>query len=95
MVPNLTESASVDKDGRLLITIGNLSAAEDYPVNTHITGFDAKKVSAQILAGQMTDKNTFDEPDTVKTQPCALELKDGNLSFTLPAHSIITITLEQ
>ncbi len=95
MVPNLTESASVDKDGRLLITIGNLSAAEDYPVNTHITGFDAKKVSAQILAGQMTDKNTFDEPDTVKTQSCALELNEGNLSFTLPAHSVITITLEQ
>ena len=95
MVPNLTESASIDQDGKLQITIGNLSAAEDYPVNTHITGFSAKKVSAQILTGQMADKNTFDEPDTVKTQPLTLELVDGDLSFTMPAHSVITITLEQ
>ena len=95
MVPNLTESASVDKNGRLQITIGNLSATEDYPVNTHITGFSAKKVSAQILTGQMADKNTCDEPDTVKTQPLALDLQNGDLSFTMPAHSVITITLEQ
>lgn len=95
MVPNLTESASVDQNGRLQITIGNLSATEDYPVNTHITGFNAKKVSAQILTGQMSDKNTFDEPDTVKTQPLALDLQNGDLSFTMPAHSVITITLEQ
>ena len=95
MVPNLTESASVDQDGRLLITIGNLSADEAYPVNTHITGFSAKKASAQILTGQMADRNTFDEPDTVKTQPFAVELADGDLSFTIPAHSVVTITLEQ
>ena len=34
-------------------------------------------------------------PDTVKTQPLALDLQNGDLSFTMPAHSVITITLEQ
>ena len=95
MVPSLSESASIDKDGRLQITIGNLSADKDYPVDTHIAGFAAKKASAQILAGQMRDMNTFDEPDTVMTREHEVKLQDGVLSFTVPAHSVIKITVEQ
>jgi len=95
MVPSLSESASIDQDGKLQITIGNLSAHKDYPVDTHIAGFAAKKASAQILTGQMRDMNTFDEPDTVMTREYEVKLQDGVLSFTVPAHSVIKITVEQ
>ena len=95
MVPHLSESASIDKEGRLQITIGNLSVTEDVPVETEITGFDAKKVSARILTGGMRDMNTFDAPEAVKAE--AFEgavLKDGKLCFTIPACSVMNFVLE-
>ena len=95
MVPNLSESASLDPDGRLQITIGNLSAAESYPVNTHIAGFKAKKASAMILTGGMRDMNTFDEPETVKAEAFDVTLTGGDLSFTVPPCSVLKITMEQ
>ena len=95
LVPNLSESASIDADGKLQITIGSLSVSEAYPVNTQIAGFQAKKASAQILTGGMRDKNTFDDPDAVKSTAFDVKLQDGNLSFTIPPCSVVKITLEQ
>ncbi len=95
MVPNLTESASVDAEGRLQITIGNLSADESYPVETQIDGFEAKTVFAKILTGGMRDKNTFEEPDAVKEEVFeGASYQDGKLSFEIPACSVISFTLE-
>ena len=96
MVPNLSESASVDSEGRLVITIGNLSVSEDYPVETVINGFAGKKAAAEILKNEMHAMNTFENPDNVKTESHAVELKaDGTLCFTVPACSVVKITVEE
>ena len=95
MVPNLTESASIDADGKLQITIGNLSADREYPVETHITGFKAGRASASILTGAMQDMNTFDAPDTVCSQEFEVKLQDGELSFVIPPCSVVKITAEE
>lgn len=94
MVPNLSESASVDQEGKLKITIGNLSAEQAYPVAATIAGFRAQKASARILTGEIHAKNTFDEPDAVKSEKCDVTLTDGNVSFTIPPCSVMSITLE-
>ncbi len=96
MVPNLSESASIDAEGRLQITIGNLSADKSCPVETLIDEFDAKSVSAKILTGDMHDMNTFEAPDTVKEEVFNdVVLKAGKLSFTIPPCSVMNITLEK
>lgn len=96
MVPNLSESASVDSEGRLVITIGNLSVSEDYPVETVINGFAGKKAAAEILKNEMHAMNTFENPDNVKTESHAVDLKaDGTLCFTVPACSVVKITVEE
>ncbi len=95
MVPSLSESASIDQEGRLQITVGNLSADCSYPVCTKITGFDAKEVTAWILTGDMHDKNTFDEPDAVKTEVFETVLENGEISFTIPPCSVVKITALQ
>ena len=94
MVPNLSESASIDKEGRLQITIGNLSVTDAYPVETELTGFCAKKVTAQILTGEMRALNTFEEPDAVQAKPFDVALTDGGLNFTVPPCSVVQITVE-
>ena len=95
MVPNLSESASIDADGKLQITIGNLSVTEDYPIETILTGFAAKKACAQILHNEMHAKNTFDDPDVVSSKAFDVALDGGKLCFTIPACSVVQITLEQ
>ena len=97
MVPNLTESASVDADGKLTITIGNLSVSDSYPVETFITGFAGKKACAQILTNEMHAMNTFDNPENVKTADFAVDLnpEDGTLRFEIPACSVVRITVEE
>ena len=96
MVPDLSESASVGADGKLRITIGNLSVSEARSIETEIMGYEAAKVSACILTGGMRDMNTFDEPEKVKAEVFeGAELKDGKLCFTIPACSVINLTIEK
>ena len=95
MVPNLTESASIDPEGRLVITIGNLSATEEYPVDTVITGFEGQKVSAEILQGAMQAKNTFEEPDAVAAKEFAVVQTGDGVAFTIPACSVVKIIVEK
>ena len=96
MVPNLNESASVDADGKLQITITNLSATESYPVETRLVGFAGEKVSAEILCEEMHAKNTFEDPNAVTVKAFdGVEKVHGGLKFTIPACSVLHITVEK
>ncbi len=89
-VPNLTESVSLGKDGRIHITINNLSVEKDYEVEGILTETPVKEVKGTILTGEMHAHNTFDRPDTVHRQAfdsCAV--KDNRLTFTIPACSVL------
>jgi alpha-N-arabinofuranosidase len=94
-VPNLSESASVDQDGRLQITITNLSCDTAYPIHTHLAGFKAGHVDAEILTGDIHAKNTFEQPDAVK-KACFSDvaLTEDGLLFTIPACSVLHLTVE-
>jgi len=95
-VPNLHESASVSNDGKLHITVCNLSLSESCRVDTHIVGFKAKNGVGRILTGAMDDHNTFEEPDKIK--PVVFDkfsFTDNGMTFEIPAKSIICLTLEQ
>lgn len=94
-VQNLSESASIDKEGRLHITVANTSLTDSYPVEARITGCTGQKVSAQILCEEMHAKNTFEEPDAVHTKDFdGVERTHTGLKFTVPACSVLHITVE-
>ena len=95
-VPNLHESVSLSGDGKLHITLCNLSLSDSCRIDTHITGFRAKNGAGRILTGAMADHNTFEEPDKMK--PVSFDkfsLTDNGLTFEIPARSVISLTLEQ
>ena len=94
-VPNLTESASVDKDGNLNITITNLSVDEDYEIETSLVDTKASAVTASIVTNKMNAHNTFDAPSTVKDEEFKDIKVDGSkLMFTIPACSVMKITVK-
>lgn len=91
-VPNLTESASVDQDGRIHITLTNLSATEDYDIEAQIEGDEVRSVSATILSGEMHDMNTFEEPECVQQQKFEeIQLSGSTLLFRIPRCSVLHI----
>jgi alpha-N-arabinofuranosidase len=95
-VPNLHESVSLSNDGKLHITVCNLSLSESCRVDAHITGFKAKNGVGRILTGAMADHNTFEEPGKIKPVNFdKFSFTDGGLTFEIPARSVISLTLGQ
>lgn len=94
-VPNLNESVSVDAEGRINITINNLSIDEAYDIEGIIVDRPIKSVTATILTNKMDAYNTFDNPEVVKPE----EFKDfvltaQGLNFNIPACSVISFIIE-
>ena len=95
MVPNLHESVSKDKDGKIHITLGNLSCSEAYDVSSTLMGNSIKSVKASVVGGKMDDHNTFDAPDVVSEKAFdAISFEGDKLSFKIPASSVMHIEVE-
>ncbi len=91
-VPNLTESVSKDKDGKIHITLTNLSVSDPYEIETNLLGNEVKSVKASVVTGNITDHNTFDEPDVVKDVDFDAFKTDGDkFTFSIPAASVMHI----
>lgn len=94
MIPNLSVSASEDAQGVMHITLVNLSAEKAYPIDCMLTGKTGTAVSARILTGAMDAYNDFDHAENIHVQDFgALTMQNGALSFTIPACSVMEITV--
>ena len=95
MVPNLTESVSKDKDGKIHITLTNLSVDEAYDVESVLTGLGVKSVKGEIVSGVKDAKNTFDEPENVKIEAFNdIKIDGEKVIFKIPASSVLHIEVE-
>lgn len=93
-IPAVTHSASMDENGNVLITAANCSLENEYELDISLGEFKASAVSADILTGDVHAHNTFDAPEAVK--PAAfdnVQLDGNNVRLTLPACSVVAITL--
>ena len=95
MVPNLTESVSVDANGVLHITMTNVDLEKAYPVEAVLLGKEAGEIKAEIVTGHMQDKNTFEAPETVGVQGFdGVQAAKEGISFTIPACSVLHIAVK-
>jgi len=94
-VPNLHESVSVDGEGKINITINNLSIDEAYDVESIIVDRPVKTVKATVLTNEMNAFNTFDNPDVVKPEKFKdFTITENGLNFRIPACSVISFVVE-
>lgn len=94
-IPDLSESASVGKDGKLYITLTNASLEEAGEVEAVLAETPVKSVQAQILTGAMKVHNTFDAPDEVHTASFTqFVIKENKIEFTIPACSVLQLEVE-
>ena len=90
MVPNLTESVSLGTDGKIHITVTNLSIDKPYDVEGEIADAKIESITGEIVGGEIHAHNTFDKPDTVHTEKFdTVSFKDDRFKFTIPASSVL------
>lgn len=95
LVPNLHESASIDKDGRIIFTINNLSITDDYKVETELLGKKPTNITANILTNEMTACNTFENPNVVNVEEFNnFIVTEKGLNFTIPKCSVMRVIIE-
>jgi alpha-N-arabinofuranosidase len=95
MVPNLHESVSMAKDGKVHITLNNLSTTENYEIESALYETNVKSVKGTILTGDMKAYNTFDNPENVMVKEFQVSAVTGSkVSFTIPACSVLHLELE-
>lgn len=95
MVPNLTESVSMSVDGKLHVTLTNLSLDEASDIEAVFAETEVKAVSATILTGGMKEHNTFEAPEAVHTESFdGVSVAGNKVNFTIPACSVLHLEVE-
>ena len=95
-LPQLIESASVDDNGVIYSTIVNTSEAKSAKIKCQIADTKLKNITAEIITGDIHDKNDFDSPNVVQTEEFTdfRKLKDG-FTANLPKCSVVKFTIEK
>ena len=96
LLPAITSSASV-KDGVYTVTLSNADLHESKTVTVSLSGLKGKlkEAKAQVLAAkEMNTINSFEKPDEITEKPLACQLKNNDVELTMPARSVVTITLK-
>ncbi len=95
MVPNLYESVSMAADGKVHITLNNLSVTDSYEIDGIIAESVVKSVKGTILTGDRKAYNTFENPNYVQpTMFHGCSVTEKGISLTIPACSILQLELE-
>lgn len=94
-LPGLQESASMDAEGKVHVTLVNPSLDDGRDVLIDLQGMEIKAVSGRILTGAMDAYNSFEAPHAVADQPYdgCKRTSDG-LTALVPPCSIVQLTLQ-
>ena len=94
--PMISSTASKDKNGVVHISISNVSLDKSEDIQVNLGGLKVSKVSGEILTSKnIADYNDFDKKEVVNIKPFkGAKIVKGNLNISLPAKSIVTLTLE-
>ncbi len=96
-IPAVSASASVDKDGKVHISLANLNPNKPVTVTCPVIGDSFTKATGELLtSAQMNSFNSFESPDVVK--PVAFNgflLKNGILTITMPSKSVVVLEISK
>jgi len=94
-VPAASASASIDKEGKVHVTLCNLDPGKETEVAFALRGLTPKWVTGRILtADKMQAHNTFENPDMVKPAEFkGASVEPGGLKVKLPAKSVVVLEI--
>jgi alpha-N-arabinofuranosidase len=94
-IPAISASASIDKEGKIHISLANLNPNKEITITCPLIGDKYNKVSGEVLtANEMTAYNSFEKPETVKPALFSgFKMNDGVLTITMPSKSVVVLEL--
>ena len=89
-------SCSVDKNGKVSITLVNLDPNNDIKINCRTDGKEAKKVTGKyITSSKITDYNSFDAASVVTIKEFSgAKISKGMIETVLPSKSVVLLQIE-
>jgi alpha-L-arabinofuranosidase len=95
-VPEVSASAARTGDGKVVVSLVNLSPHDAVPLTLGLHGAAPRRVSAEILTAATTDAhNTFDTPDAVRPAPfTGVKLGNGSVAVRLPPKCVVVLSLD-
>ena len=92
-IPQLSVSSSQDKDGKVHVSICNLSPVQDIDIDIDVRGITAHCVSGKILTSKtMNAKNTFEDSNNVKIDVFGdAQLENNHVKCTIPSKSVVVL----
>jgi len=96
-IPAVSASASIDKDGKIHVSLANLNPNKEITITCPIIGDSFKTVSGQVLTSkEMAALNTFDKPESLKPEAfTGFTLKDGTLIVRMPSKSVVVLEIKK
>jgi alpha-N-arabinofuranosidase len=78
------------------VTVCNLDPHAPAELVCELSGMTARRITGRVLtAEKMNTHNTFEEPEAVKPRPLrGCEIDGGRVLATLPAKSVVLLTVE-
>lgn len=93
-VPEVVESASVNQNGDLVITLCNVSLEKEQILELNIEGMALGQVRGELLRAPMNGMNTFEAPDQViKREFTDFEIQGEGLKVGLPTCSVLKLVV--
>jgi alpha-L-arabinofuranosidase len=96
-IPAISASASLDKSGKIHISLANLNPNKEIIISCPIIGDSFGKVTGEVLtAGEMGAYNSFEKSETVKPAPfTGFKMSNGILTVTIPSKSVVVLELSK
>ncbi len=95
LVPNLTESASVSKDGTLHLTMTNLSCEDACEISGTLVDTEILSATGSLIGGAYNDYNDWNDTKRVAIRELSgVQAKDDQLRFTIPANAVVRIDVK-
>lgn len=97
-IPAISSSASVDKNGKIHVTLSNINPSKELKVEVNLSGRAISKLnSATILtAPEFNSVNTFEKPDVIVPTVFknVKKVAEGKFEVSIPGKSIVALELE-
>ena len=94
IVPDVMESASINDNGDIVVTLCNLDANKEKTIQCEILGTVTKSIQAEVLTGNIDAHNTFDAPNRVeKSMLDNAQLTKDGFRLTMPACSVVKVII--
>ncbi len=95
-LPAINCSASIDRDGKMHISLCNIEPDSSQDVTCQLKSFDPTEISGKILtASRMNADNTFDNPNAVVPKIFSAFTRSGSsIEIKIPPMSVVVLEVE-